>query len=85
MNLVIQIERLVLDGLNVAPDQQADLQVAMEAELTRLLMSGGLHSALLSGGALPRLQGGDVQLPTDARPAQFGQQIARAVHHGLGQ
>lgn len=89
MSLTIHIERLVLDGLNLMPGQRAGLQTAVEAELARLLLNGGLHPELRAGGAVPRLRGGDIQAPheptSELKPTPLGQQIARAVYHGVGQ
>jgi hypothetical protein len=33
---------------------------------------------------LRNLPGGQIQLPADGKPAEMGNQIARAVHSGLG-
>ena len=52
MNIHVHIERLVLDGLPVAPGRGDLVREAVEAELTRLLAEGGLVPGLTSGGAL---------------------------------
>jgi hypothetical protein len=59
-------------------------QAAVEAELTRLLASGGLNDALQSGGALYNFRTAGIQLADDRRPASLGEQIAGAVYGGIG-
>lgn len=83
MNINLHIERLVLDGVNIAPGQRHLLQASVEMELTRLLTDGGLASSLAQGVALPRLSAGAMQL-TGSNPAQLGRQIAQSVYGGIG-
>lgn len=83
-NINIAIERLVLDGLPLTQAGHPLLQAAIEAELTRLLAAGGLAHDLQSGGAFPRLPGGNIHLAGNDTPAHLGQQIARAIHSSIG-
>ncbi|WP_297324640.1 hypothetical protein [Nitrosomonas sp.] len=83
MNISLHIERLVLDGVTIAPNQRHLLQASVEAELTRLLTDGGLAPSLTHGIALPRLSASSMQL-TGNNPAQLGQQIAQSVYGGIG-
>jgi hypothetical protein len=84
MNINVSIERLVLDGLPVSSAQGPLIGAAVETELPRLLVTGGLEMSLRSGGAWPNLPVGIVHL-TASKPAQVGQQIAQAVYGGIGQ
>ncbi len=84
MNINVHIERLILDGLPVAHRERPLLQAAVETELARLFASEGLAPHLLAGGAMPRVQGGNVQLTGEGSVDQLGQQIAQAVHGGIG-
>lgn len=84
MNINLHIERLVLDGVPLAPSGRPLLQAAVETELTRLLASGGLSDALQSGGALYNVRTAGIQLTGDAGPARLGQQIAQSVYGGIG-
>ena len=79
----LHIERLVLEGLPVAPRQGALVQAALEAELARLLREGGLAPAWRADGAAPSASADAVQLAGESDPAQVGRQIARAVYGGL--
>ena len=84
MNIEFRIERLVLDGLDIEPRDRSQLQRAVEAELTRLLAAGGLRPELLSGGAMPSVAGTEIRVTPQTRGAQLGNQIAHAVHRGIG-
>jgi hypothetical protein len=84
MDINLHIERLVLDGLPLTRNQGALVQAAVEAELARLLSDEGLASTWQSGGAVPTVRAGTVQLAAgESNPPQIGQQIARAVYGGL--
>ena len=80
----VRIERLIFDGLTIAPDQRRPLQAAVEAELARLLTEGGLPPGLQAGMAVPHVPAGAIQLTSDGNPTQLGQQIAQAVYRGIG-
>jgi len=83
MNINLHIDRLVLDGVNIAPGQRHLLQAGMEAELTRLLRKGGLSSSFAQGIALSSMSASGMQL-TGNNPTQIGHQIAQSVYRGIG-
>jgi hypothetical protein len=83
MNINLHIERLVLDGVNIAPGQRHLLQASVETELARMLMDGGLSPGLAQGSDLPRLSTSGIQL-TGNNPVQIGRQIAESVYGGIG-
>jgi|CXWL01.1.fsa_nt_gi hypothetical protein len=80
----IHIERLVLDGLNIAPGLRGVLQAAVEAELARLLATGGFSAELRSSITLPSLHAGGFQLSQDNDPSHLGAKIAGAVYGRIG-
>ena len=82
MNINLHIERLVLDGLNIAPGQRDLLQASVTTELTQLLNNAGLTGNLVEGVSLPRLFASSIQL-TGKCPTQLGQQIAQSVYGGI--
>jgi len=84
MNINLHIERLVLDGVNIAPGQRHLLQAGVETELTRMLMDGGLAPSFAQGSALPRLSASGIQLTGGNTPTQLGWQIAQSVYGGIG-
>ncbi len=84
MNIVVHIERLVLDGLSIGPGQGARVQAAVESELSRLLTEGGLASGLQSGGAFANVRANSITPATGVHPTRLGQQIAQSVYSGIG-
>jgi hypothetical protein len=83
-NVSLHIERLVLDGVDIAPGQRHLLQVSVASELTRLLSEGGLAPQLIGGGAQPRITSPAIQFNSSNGPTELGRQIAGAVYGGIG-
>jgi hypothetical protein len=83
-NIELHIDRLILDGIAISNAQRPLLQAAMEAELGRLMRSGGIGAGLSAGGAVPSVVAPAIQLSADGSPVQWGQQIARSVYGGMG-
>lgn len=83
MNINLHIERLVLDGVNIAPGQRDLLQASVTTELTWLLNNSGLAGNYVEGVALPGLSTSDIQL-TGNNPTQIGRKIAQSVYGGIG-
>lgn len=84
MNINLYIERLVLHGLDIAPEQRHLIQASVETELTRLLTDGGLAPSLAQGVAVPRISTDGIQLTAGDNPTQLGQHIAQSVYGGIG-
>lgn len=84
MNINVHIERLVLDGLNIGPDQGAQVKAGVEVELSRLLREGGLLPDFQGGGVIPKVRANPAQISGEATPSSLGQEIARAVYGGIG-
>lgn len=83
MKIQMEIERLILDGIDIPAGQRPRLQAAVEAELARLLSTGGLNSVLTSGEHLSSLRVQTLNYSGN-NPVQLGQQIARSLYSGLG-
>jgi hypothetical protein len=77
----IVVDRLVLDGIEVAARERPLLQTAVETELARLIGESGL--SISTGGAVPTIPGDALQLRDNQDPAALGQQIAQAVYGGM--
>ena len=82
MEIRLHIERLVLEGLSLDGLNPAQIQVAVEAELGRLLLAGGLAPQLAAGAARASLDGG--QIGGQGGAGVLGEQIAGAVYGVLG-
>ncbi len=84
MHINLHIERLILDGLPIDRGQASRVQLAVEVELTRLLVEKGLASDLQAGGAVPSVRADAIQLTAGSNPARMGTQIAQSVYSGIG-
>jgi hypothetical protein len=83
MNIVLHIDRIVMDGLPVCRAQVPALRAALEGELIRLL--GTATSERLGGSrSVERLAAPALSYGPELRPAQLGRQVARSVHGSLG-
>ena len=84
MNINLHIERLVLDDMPVERNHAPFIQMAVEAELMRLLAENGLGAELQSGGMLPNVRANGIHLLADNTPAALGTQIAQSIYSGIG-
>ena len=82
MNVHLHIDRLVIDGIDIA-DQQA-LTTALQAELARLLTEQGVAAPLENGGAWASLPPATLALTGNPTSAQIGRDIAQAIFGGIG-
>ena len=82
MKIDIQIERLIMSGVDVSQSQRVKLQGAIEAELARLVKVFGLPGHLQGGGRIPKLPA-DLSLTKTSNPVQLGQEIAQAIYGGM--
>ena len=80
MNINLHIERLILDGIDLAPLQRHQLRAAVENELTRLLSEGAFRTHA-HAGAIPSIISNTVEL--NQNPTHFGKQIAGSVYGGI--
>jgi hypothetical protein len=82
LNINIQIERLILEGVSLPRSQRSLLQAAVEAELSRLFSVNGLPPSLQNGGTIPKLPA-NINVTKTIDPTQMGQQIAQSIYGGL--
>ncbi|KAF3886737.1 MULTISPECIES: hypothetical protein [Nostocales] len=80
MNINIDIEKLVFEGMAISPSQRRLLQAAVEAELGRLLATEGIPHKLKGGGVVPS---GAIQIKPGTNFTQMGQQIAQGIYGGM--
>ena len=81
MNVNLSIDRLILDGLDVAELDHDLLRGSFETELSRLIAASGIG---VSGGALATLPAPSIEVAPNATASDIGRSIASAVHAGLG-
>ena len=84
MSVRLRIDRVVLDGIDVAAADRPRLRAAIASELTRLVAAGGIAPELAGGVAVPAVHAPQIDLHPGARPAQLGAAIAGAVFGGVG-
>jgi hypothetical protein len=81
-DVVVHIERLVLDGVELSRAESESLGASLTAELTRLLTEGRLASGISSGPGRPR-PSAPATVELAGGPERLGEQVARAVAAGL--
>jgi hypothetical protein len=85
MKIVLDIERLVLDGMTATPAEAARISTAVERELARLLGTAPVPPRLTAGGAVASLPAAHLDLAGRSTPEAIGKGIAQAVHGGLNE
>lgn len=83
MNINIDIEKLILQGVSISPSQGRKLQGAVEAELARLLRTEGIPDNWQAGGVVSHVPSGAIQVKPGSNPTQMAQQIAQTVYRGM--
>ena len=81
MKIVVHIDRLVLEGVAIAPGDPRRIAAAVEAEFARLLRHAPATAG--SAGATPRLTAPPVILAPGMAAEPMGRAIATAAHAGL--
>jgi hypothetical protein len=84
LKIRLHIERMVLNGLAVDRAHGGRVRGALQAELARLLASGGVSPELRSGAVVPSLRGEKLRVAKGSAPAELGRNIAAAVYGGIG-
>jgi len=81
VNINVHIERLILDGIPVTHGEGADVQVALETELVRLLTEKGLGGT--AGGAISSISGDPIRLTDTSKASNIGNQVAGAIYASI--
>lgn len=79
MAIKIQIDRLVLEDMNLSPRQRRQLQTAVEVELSHLIQDQGIPARWQQGGKIPILPS-MVKHSLTTTPMLIGQEIARSIY-----
>jgi hypothetical protein len=82
MKVVIQIDRLVLEGISANAAERARIRTSVENELARLIGEQGAGDGLRSGGAVPSMPAPAFGYRRES-PRGTGEQIARSVYASL--
>lgn len=81
--LSMQIDRVVLHGVSLAPPDGARVERALSQALHRLITDGNADLQQLQPQAIDRLQLPELRLEPGATPEQLGHRLAAALWGGL--
>lgn len=81
MKIVVDIERLILDGLGTRPGEVARIRKTLERELVKTLSARPTRE--YHGGAVPRLNAPDILVSVGERPEATGARIGQAIGRSL--
>ena len=79
MNINLQINRLILEDIDLSPSQRALLKTTVESELSRLLAVNGIPQHLEQGGNITKLPT-KINVTNNLNPRQIGQGIAQSIY-----
>jgi len=83
----VRIERLTLAGIALEGAEAKHMRAALEAELSRMLMTSDLAGVFASAGAAPSVAARDIQMPTarrGARATALGGVVAHSLFEAMG-
>jgi hypothetical protein len=83
-DVIIDIERLVLDGFSMTPREAGSVRLAIELELARLFAEHGAPPALASIGSVPSMSAGGVQRAPHTTGPQLGVSVAQSLFRSFG-
>jgi hypothetical protein len=81
VRIVVRIDRLVLEGIALAPHGRARVRAAVESEIARLITARA--AARPNGGAVPSLAAPAIRFAPADRPELLGRRIAGSVHAAI--
>ncbi|MEK8033831.1 hypothetical protein AACH06_23655 [Ideonella sp. DXS29W] len=81
--LSMQIDRVVLQGVPLAPADGARVERALSQALHRLITDGNVDLQQLQPQAIDRLQLPELRLEAGVTPEQLGHRLAAALWGGL--
>ena len=79
MHLNLNIERIILEGVDLPRSQRSRLQTAVSTELSRLLTENGLPTSWQRGGSIPSIPA-TVSATKGMSPEQMGTEIAQSIY-----
>jgi hypothetical protein len=83
VTVALQIDAIVLDGLQLHPREAARFHRLVEGELARLIARDGLAPQHRLAGAVPAVRAPDVTMAARTDTAALARQVSRSVARGL--
>ncbi len=84
MTVRVHIERVVLDGVDLAPGDEPRFRAALHAELRRLVAGSARGGKTPAFVGEPRLRGPDVSFAPGRDVGGLARDVARSLFHGIG-
>ena len=84
MNINMHIERLIIDGVDIRPNQKKELLLVLEATLKQQLLNHGVNSKMISNHNRNSVTGDAITFGTNPDTVNLGQLIGKAVYRGIG-
>jgi len=84
MNINVNIEQMVLDGIIFSPHSTYLLRGCIEKELAQLLVGKGFTHKFTENTYKPRMTASTIYLNNSKNPEQIGQYIAHSLHESIG-
>jgi hypothetical protein len=83
MRIIVNIERLVLDGLPITPAEGRQIRRTVETEMRHLLAAGAPEFHPAAASAVPVLTAPMLHLDGGESPAVISARIARSLYGAL--
>jgi hypothetical protein len=85
MIINLHIDRVVVDGVSLEQGSERHVRAAVERELSSLLMTRGVPTSMLGGGAVPGVRENSAHLEKASTPTAVGREVARSIYGSLSQ
>ena len=80
----IEIDRLIIEGMELTPGQQRQLKAGLEASLGKLFAEHGIPPGIESFSSMARMPVNSIKLTNaEVKPVQLGEQIAHSLYQGI--
>ena len=83
MNIRMHIDRIVLDGVDIAPHQRHVLQAAVATELSRLLTESGIPAGFQHAGNPALILAPPLHLKSSPDAMVLGAQVGAGVYSAI--
>ena len=82
MTITINLDQIILEGIDIPPSQRPRLRVVVEEELSRLLQEKGIPRQLYKGTAIACLSA-TVKVTKEKKIEEIGREIAQSIYTEL--
>lgn len=80
----IEIDRLIIEGMELTPGQQRQLKAGLETSLGKLFTEQGIPPGIESFSSMARMSVDAIKFTNpELKPVQLGEQIAHSIYQGI--